>query len=824
MRTFFRRLFKTILALILILIIALLVLIFAGVTIDLSKFRGGVEASIVAALDREISIDGSVYLEFSNWLAIDIEGMRVANVESASVPNLLEAGRVRLQIGLFPILKGKIEIGEITLEDVVVNLETDAKGKGNWVFKDEKDSPKEKATVEEAGTTTNKTASEKKKLITFAGLHEISLKNISFNYQDKALNKSLKFHLDSLVGEASSGLPMTMAFSGHLQNKAYDLKLSGGPVDDLLDKNEPWAFSLDGEVINREITASGNMLLRNKKPEMNLAFSIEQVDVGAVLSALGLVEGMQATLGDMAIKVFINGGSLKEIMENSTLFFKVNNADWKIAVPNSSAFIEITDMSGDVLVEKGNAITMVLDGKLKDIPVKLLITGAPMVEYLSTPESIPLTIDAELLDSRISFASILKLPVTDKDLRLSMKFESKRLDKLNELLKLELPAMGPVLLTSKLNITEAGYDMPVLDLVVGKSDLNGMLKLDMTQAKPDLEIELISDLIRLEDFDSLRTDAENEQQNNKKKSVDEAVREGGDVAENKEKESENTTKSLMSYEVLNVFNANIKVVAKKVTAETDDLGAGLLKVSLKDARLAIEPLRVDVPGGKVQLDMDYTLSPTSAALNVKADIEEFNIATLIRRTRPDSDMGGLITLDVDLQSAAPNPESIMKKANGKIDFALVPKNFSAGIVDLWAVNLISAIMDKSTEKDESTINCLVVRFGIKDGVMEEKAIYMDTTNMRIVGKADINFVEETIDIKMAPKSKNPEFFSVAIPIKLKGSFEDFGIKIGIFRMAGQIVSFVTSPIHVPIRRIFTEEEPADGLEACKIAWTRTADD
>jgi len=101
---------------------------------------------------------------------------------------------------------------------------------------------------------------------------------------------------------------------------------------------------------------------------------------------------------------------------------------------------------------------------------------------------------------------------------------------------------------------------------------------------------------------------------------------------------------------------------------------------------------------------------------------------------------------------------------------------------------------------------------------------LDTTNMRIARKVDVNFVEETFDITMAPKAKNPEFFNIAIPIKLKGSFEDFGIKIGIVRMAGQIVSFVTSPIHVPIRRVFSEEVSADGVEACKIAWTRTTGD
>ena len=814
MRTILRRVFKAIIVLVVLSLLALAILIFAGVTIDLSKFRGAVESSIEAALEREISIDGPVYLEFSNWPAIDIKDIKLANVEGASKPDMLAAGLARLQIGLFPILKGEIEIAEVNLEDVALNLETDAEGKANWIFKDKKHIEKQNEVTENTrlSADTNST-SEKNKLISFSGVNEVSFKNISVNYLDKALNKSLEFQLDSLVGEASSDAPMKMEMSGHMQDKTYDLTLSGGSVDDLLNQHDPWSFTLDGEVIDREVKASGDIRLRADQPEVNLALAIKQVDVGAVLEALGLVEGMKASLGDMAIEVSINGSSMKEILENSTMLFKVNDADWKVAVPNTSAFIEITDMSGNVLVEKGNAVTMAMDGKLKDVPVKLLITGAPMVDYVSKPDSIPLTIDAELLDSRISFASTLKLPVTDRDLRLALKVNSQRLDKLNQILKLDLPAMGPVSLTSKLHITKAGYDMPQLDLIVGKSDMKGRMKLDMSQKKPDLNIVLVSNLIHLEDFDSLRTDEE-------KESADKAVKE--DTAEKKIDESEDETKPLLSYEVLNALNGNIQVEAKKVTAEKDDLGAGLLKVSLKDARLAVEPLRVDVPGGRAQLEMDYTLSPTQADFNMKADIAEFDLATLVRRTKPGSDMGGLFTLDAEFRTSAENPQSLMKSANGHIDFALVPKNFSSGVIDLWAVNLLSAIMDKSTEKDQSVINCVVVRFGITDGLMQEKAIYLDTTNMRIAGKADINFVEEYIDIKLAPRAKNPEFFNVAIPIKLKGSFEDFGIKIGVFRMAGQVVSFITSPIHVPIRRVFTEAEPADGVEACKLAWTRTA--
>ncbi len=282
-------------------------------------------------------------------------------------------------------------------------------------------------------------------------------------------------------------------------------------------------------------------------------------------------------------------------------------------------------------------------------------------------------------------------------------------------------------------------------------------------------------------------------------------------------------KKLLSYEVLNAFDADIKIEAQDVRSGEDKLGSALMQVGLKNTRLVVTPLSMSIPGGGIQVNMDYRPSATDVTLNIQAEIEEFDLGVVARRAKPGTDMGGKFKLDARLHSRAPDLASVMKHANGHFDFALVPENFSAGIIDLWAVNLLSAIMDKSTEKDESKINCMVVRFGIEDGLMEEKAIYLDTTNMRIAGKSEINFKTRELEVKLAPKGKKPEFFSLAVPIQVKGSFEDFGLKIGVLRMGGQLVSFVTSPFHVPVRRIFTKEAPADGIEACKAAWTKSAE-
>ena len=96
--------------------------------------------------------------------------------------------------------------------------------------------------------------------------------------------------------------------------------------------------------------------------------------------------------------------------------------------------------------------------------------------------------------------------------------------------------------------------------------------------------------------------------------------------------------------------------------------------------------------------------------------------------------------------------------------------------------------------------------------------------MSVAGKINVDFNTREIDILAAPKAKKAEFFSLATPVKVHGSFEDFGLGVNPLSLTRSVVSFVTSPIHVPIRRVFKKKIPADGKAACELAWEKTADE
>jgi len=804
----------TVFALVAVALAVVTVMAVLGVTIDLSHLRGGVAISAEKALGRDVQINGPVVLEFSGWPSIEVRDVSVANVSQGRADNLFAASLARLDIHLLSLLKGELQIGEITAEQVTLNLENDEQGRANWEFGEALDAAS--PATEDSAVKTEPAGP----LLGFVGLRELSMQQVKVNYYDAELQKSLSFGLDALYGEAESGQPITLQLSGHLQDDRYDLELHGGPVDEILNRDIPWPFTLSGNVTGRPIDASGELGLRNKEPTLALALSVKDLDVGAILSRLGLVQGMEASTHEAGVDLVLRGKTLQELVRQSRMTFAISDGQWTLRDPSTQASLDINKLAGDILVQGGTAVTMNLSGNVEQTPVKLIITGATLEEYFATPEKLPLTIDVALLDARFMFDTKLALPISEHDLKFAMTFSGKRLDNFNELLDLDLPPLGPYSLEAQLHVSSAGYELSTLAIKVGESDLEGRMQLNTSLDKPKLDIDFLSKLIRVDDFyfGKKGKDETGAQ-------ADEAVPDdqSSDAADRKQ-DAGDEYRELLSYEVLNSLDVVVAVEARQVTSGNDKLGSGVLKAILLDGRLALEPLQVNTAGGGIEVGFSLQPREQDVVVTIDADVDHFDYGVIARQVDPQTEMSGVMSLDIGFQSTAPDRESIMKNATGHFDFALFPGNFSAEVFDLWAVNLLNTVADEVDKGKESAVNCIVVRLGLESGRMEERVIFMDTTRMSVAGKASVDFNTRKIDIYAAPKAKQAEFFSFATPVKVQGSFEDFGLGVNPISLTRSAISFVTSPVHVPVRRIFREKVPADGKQACEIAWTKTADE
>jgi uncharacterized protein involved in outer membrane biogenesis len=175
---------------------------------------------------------------------------------------------------------------------------------------------------------------------------------------------------------------------------------------------------------------------------------------------------------------------------------------------------------------------------------------------------------------------------------------------------------------------------------------------------------------------------------------------------------------------------------------------------------------------------------------------------------------------MSLQSRAGHLGVIMHHVNGHLDFAVWPQNVETGLFDLWAVNLMTALLPRLDSAEKSKVNCAVARLNLEDGQMREEIILVDTTNMRVKGEGRIDFRNERVKLNLKPRAKKPQFFSLATPVKVNGTFTDFAIGLKPGALLGTAIRVVTSPVHVPLRMATQDNLPADGGAACSEAIQR----
>lgn len=88
------------------------------------------------ATGRELMIAGPVSLDFLPRIAVSAEQVRFSNAAWAKSPQMASLEKVDLEISLLPLLSRRIEISSIQLSGLVLHLETNAKGEGNWLMGD----------------------------------------------------------------------------------------------------------------------------------------------------------------------------------------------------------------------------------------------------------------------------------------------------------------------------------------------------------------------------------------------------------------------------------------------------------------------------------------------------------------------------------------------------------------------------------------------------------------------------------------------------------------------------------------------------------------
>ncbi len=576
----------------------------------------------------------------------------------------------------------------------------------------------------------------------------------------------------------------------------HDLSFDGRIRDGMMNAS-PFA----ARVASTDFHGSILLDLRSQQPRADLRLSADGLDLGTILQRLDIARNIDARVDHLQLHLDLHSSQLGQLLAQSELSVNFTGGALDLHDANTKGTMHIGLDKGELKSAPGAPVRLNLNGALDKAPVSIAIQTATAADLLNPKLSIPFQLDASISGATIRLSGDVDRPFSQQDVELALDMKGSRFDNLNALAHTSLPPWGPWSASGKFHMTANGYEVSSLLLQVGSTQLNGHGKLDTQAVPPRLDIELAAPTIQIDDF---RFGAWSPEKSPPAAEQDNRAGKPGAQAQ-----------QLLSRKVLQRQNAYLAVRVEQVLSGKDALGNGKLEARLENGHAEIGPVVVNTPGGSAMFRLNYEPNETDVAFNLRAEAKHFDYGILARRIDKKSEMRGIFDMDIEVSARAKQLSELMRYGKGHIDFAVWPENMKSGLLDVWAVNVLMALLPAVDGTHESKVNCAIGQFTLQDGKLSNKRILVDTTRMRAFGKGSADFTTEQLQFRIKPRPKTPQFLSFAIPVEVNGSFDDFSVGVRAGDVLEVVGDMLTSVIWVPLQSLFGKTRPEDGSDVCK---------
>lgn len=596
-------------------------------------------------------------------------------------------------------------------------------------------------------------------------------------------------------------LELTVQAIHGLALEVTEIKFSGRMRDSAI---EPSPFS----VLMQGNELSGTLALDTRGPSTtaSLALAGEAFDTGAVLRQLGLAQDIDGQIGKLQLQVDARGSLLGEVLGQTSFLATFEAGTLSYFDAGTQSIMDLALSSGELRADADGPIRGAITGNAGDVPVRIELEAGPLSQLLPPSASWPFSISASFADA-LWVISGSKSPGPTPATEVSLSLDGGRLDQLDTLFATSLPPWGPYRVTGSLHFARNSYRVEDLRLTVGSSELLGSGSLDTGASPPRLDTTLLAPLIQLYDFplgdwSPLPPPGSGPAERMTTRSARRALAAGVEAVH-----------PLFGRERLELGNAQVEISVERMLAGKDELGTARLAASISDGAATLGPIEIDGRSGRAKVAVSYEPRDQDMVFSARAVIDRLDYGLVATRFDPVSGINGVFSLDLAVDSVAPELNRLMQTASGHIDLAIWPDRLRWGGFDLWAANLMRSLLPFFSPT-ASHINCVIGHFDLAQGLLESRGLLVDTTNTRAAGWARADFTTERLRMRFVPRHKQPRLVSLAIPVEVRGTFDDYRISLRPTDALGRVAQWFKTLVMVPLHWFGVGRIPRDGSDVC----------
>lgn len=349
---------------------------------------------------------------------------------------------------------------------------------------------------------------------------------------------------------------------------------------------------------------------------------------------------------------------------------------------------------------------------------------------------------------------------------LQFQLSGQDLEDLYALIGIAIPSSPPYRLDGRLKREYQRWRYEKFSGRVGDSDLAGDVEIDVAGERPRLTANLLSKRL---DFDDLAG------------FIGAPPKTGGDESANAEQKAEAARLAAKPtllpdkpYDLskLRAMDADVRWKAQHISAPKlplDDMDAHLL---LDNGLLRLEPLNFGVAGGDVRstIRMDARRPQISTTLN--ASLRGVQLGQLFPDAKLAEQASGGISGNIRLSGNGNSIAAMLGSSNGDVAVGMGRGHIGNLLMELAGLDVAESLKFLFTGDKQIPLRCAFGDFGVRNGVMQSRALAFDTTDTLVVGEGSVNLRQEQLDLLLRPRPKDVSILALRSPLRIGGSFKD----------------------------------------------------
>lgn len=449
----------------------------------------------------------------------------------------------------------------------------------------------------------------------------------------------------------------------------------------------------------------------------------------------------------------------------------ITDGDFRFADPRLQADLQVSVRTRQPGEGHENQVVIEAHGTYAGQPFTGKFVGGAVLELRNNTKPYPVELTAQSGDTHIQLKGTIEDIEQLAGANLQLEIQGQDLADLYKIVHIPFQPSPPFTLRGHLDYGSGGKRIRFTDFAgrVGQSDLEGNFDVDRSGARPLVTADLQSRDVRLADLGGFigappgaanaptegpKQRAEHAAQAAKPNLLPDTPIDLGKIRSTDFRVHYRGEHMMTSWAPLDRIDANLSII---------------------NGDIKLQPLDFAVGTGTIHtnIELDGRTDPITAKADI--DFRQVDFQRIMQSTKMFNGIG-VIGGRWEIDGRGNSLAQILAHSDGNLKLFMGSGDLSALIVNLAGLDIGGSIASLLGLPPVAQINCMISDFALQNGILDTKAMVLDTDIANIVGKGTVDLQNETLNLQILQQPKHFSIGSLRAPIDITGPFKHPDIK------------------------------------------------